>query len=222
MYFIGARFSSQKLKIPGWANSIQVHEENHDSNEESHSHQNLFLTEISDSDVFIIDNNETQDNTGIRIGVAEVASDHHKSTIATIKDSLRRTQSSPSTHDSGFINDSYVVSSSVVYSDQALDKTPYLTHSSSQESISKQSQCSCSHVEGREQEKEIRGPSGKRVSFKKQREVATLTDSAEAAQDIHPSWSHNVSIDEDFIEDGDNDSLTHRNTIKRNEESEVS
>ena len=220
--FLGARFSSQKLKIPGWANSIEVHKPNDDSNEEIPSHQNHFSTQISDSDVFTNDNNENQENTEIAKGKDDADAHYYKTKNTRIKDSVRRTQSSPSTHDSGFINDSYAVSSSGVHSDHALDKAPYFFQSISRGSISKESHCSCSQVEGHDEENEKSDRRRKKVSFRKQKEVKTLTDYTRTLSDIHPNCSHNDSIDEDSIEYDDNDGLTHKNTMKINDESEVS
>ena len=203
-FYLGARFSSQKLNLQPWNHCIQVHESGPDSNQDSPSQLNNF-DESSDSEVV----HQLED-----VEIHERSNDDTKRKIDLVKDRVRRTQSSPSTHDSGFINDSFGVSVGSIQPESLVDRRRYSIEASSHLSISKASHCSCSEVEIHEQPVK----SIKRVSFRKQKDVATSTDSAHEYHQNSLTITTDIdanSLEDDFI-------LSGKSIIRENEEFEVS
>ena len=142
------------MDLQSWVHCVQVHEPSQDIKPENQS-------KIGSSDKNLCDGN---------FGDSILA----RGKIKAIKLPVQRTQSSPSTNDSGFINDSYAMSSGVIPAESIEDDRRFSIEPSSQLSMSKASQCSC--IEVKNQIKNKIRKNCKRLSFKKQKDVATLTD----------------------------------------------
>ena len=147
-----------------WCHGFQVHESAEGSNQNNPSQFNQ-----SDEDI----NNQENGETDQHFVGAIFAKGNRKS----IKEIIRRTKSSPSTNDSGFITDSYGVYSGFVVADSTQDDILHSMERKYEVSMSKTSHCSCCETElyGGKKDKPTRKNS-KRVSFKTRKDVATLTD----------------------------------------------
>ena len=198
----GARFSSRKLNLRPWSHCIQVHEPAEDSNQNNPSQFNQ-----SDENSNEQEDRET-DNQFMDIIIA-------KGSRNAIKDRVRRTKSSPSTNDSGFITDSYGVYSGFVPAESIEDDRLHSMEPTSEVSMSKTSHCSCCEMElyGRKKDKLTRKNS-KRVSFKTRKDVSTLTDFGSSKE------NENFGVDR-YLAEGECN-LAYDSTMIDKEEFEVS
>ena len=198
----GARFSSRKLKLRPWSHCIQVHEPGENSNQNTPSQFNQ-----SDEDIDKEEDGETDQPF--------VDAIFAKGSRKSIKDCIRRTKSSPSTNDSGFITDSCGVYSGFVPAESIEDDKPHSMEHTSEVSMSKISHCSCCEAEIYESQKDtVIRKNSKRVSFKTRKDVATLTDFGNSQE------SENFGVDR-YLAEGECN-LAYDSTMMDKEEFQVS